>query len=138
MDIGASVSRVGEKTQLPAYRQITSDLKLTYSQFTELEIFTTFSAQLDESTKKILETGKRIRKILNQPQYQPMDASHQIAVLMAVLEGAFDRIDLEQMDQAEKIVIQMAENEPEFRGMVESSEKIDSQWRDGAEPVIGH
>lgn len=130
VDIGASVSRVGGKTQLPAYRQITSALKLTYSQFTELEIFTTFSARLDESTKKILETGKRIRRILNQPQYQPMDASHQIAVLMAVLEGAFDQVELEQMDQAEKIVIQMAENEPEFRGMVESSEKIDSQWKD--------
>lgn len=130
VDIGASVSRVGGKTQLPAYRQITSALKLTYSQFTELEIFTTFSARLDENTKRILETGKRIRKILNQPQYQPMEAPDQIAVLIAVLDGGFDEVELEQIDQAEKVVIQLIEKDVAFRSGVENSEKIDPQWRD--------
>ncbi len=57
VNIGASVSRVGGKTQLPAYRQVTSALKLTYSQFEELEIFASFSARLDDATKLILERG---------------------------------------------------------------------------------
>src|SRR5690606_2981360 len=35
VDVGLSVSRVGGKTQLPAYRSVVSDLRLSYSQFEE-------------------------------------------------------------------------------------------------------
>ena len=37
VDVGKSVSRVGGKAQLPAYRAVAGDLRLTYSQFEELE-----------------------------------------------------------------------------------------------------
>ncbi|HSP46603.1 MAG TPA: alternate F1F0 ATPase, F1 subunit alpha, partial [Clostridiaceae bacterium] len=90
VNIGTSVSRVGGKTQLPAYRQITSALKLTYSQFEELEVFASFSTRLDESTKKILDRGERIRKVLNQLQYDPIPVEEQIAVFMVLTEGLLD------------------------------------------------
>jgi F-type H+-transporting ATPase subunit alpha len=35
VDVGKSVSRVGGKAQLPAYRAVAGDLRLTYSQFQE-------------------------------------------------------------------------------------------------------
>ncbi len=72
VDVGKSVSRVGGKAQLPAYRAVASDLRLSYSQFEELESFSRFGTRLDESTRRILERGWRVREVLKQPQYQPL------------------------------------------------------------------
>ncbi|TWU38350.1 alternate F1F0 ATPase, F1 subunit alpha [Novipirellula artificiosorum] len=101
VDVGRSVSRVGGKTQLPAYRAVAGDLRLTYSQFEELEKFARFSSQLDEDTRKTLERGKRIREILKQPQFQPLEVPEQIASLLAVTSGRFDEVDPIEIRRAE-------------------------------------
>jgi F-type H+-transporting ATPase subunit alpha len=92
VDVGKSVSRVGGKTQLPAYRTVSGDLKLSYSQFEELETFARFGTRLDEETQKTLERGRRVRESLKQPQYSPIPVPEQIAVLLAVIEGQFDAV----------------------------------------------
>ncbi|PTQ85805.1 F-type H+-transporting ATPase subunit alpha [Trichococcus patagoniensis] len=130
VNIGASVSRVGGKTQLPAYRQVTSALKLTYSQFEELEIFASFSARLDDATKLILERGYRIRKILNQPQYSPMDVMEQIGVFLAVVNGALDFLPLEKMEEAEEIIRMLVKEDEGFRKSIEKGEKIEGEKRE--------
>ena len=58
VDVGRSVSRVGGKTQLPAYRTVSGSLRLAYSQFEELERFSRFSSRLDEETRTALERGR--------------------------------------------------------------------------------
>jgi F-type H+-transporting ATPase subunit alpha len=100
IDVGQSVSRVGGKTQLPAYREVAGDLKLEYSQFEELEHFSRFGVRLDEQTRKTLERGRRIREILKQPEHAPIPVPEQIALLVAVTEGVFDPIDVEEMAKA--------------------------------------
>jgi F-type H+-transporting ATPase subunit alpha len=102
VDVGKSVSRVGGKTQLSAYRAVAGDLRLSYSQFEELEVFSRFGTQLDEDTKKRLERGRRVREILKQPQYEPIRVAEQIAALVAVNEGIFDRIPLENISEGER------------------------------------
>ncbi len=104
VDVGQSVSRVGGKTQLPAYRAIASELRLAYSQFEELETFARFGTRLDEATRQTIERGRRVREVLKQPQYQPMPVAEQIAVLLAVTEGVFDPVPLEHMAAAESAV----------------------------------
>jgi len=102
VDVGRSVSRVGGKTQLPAYRAVAGDLRLTYSQFEELEKFARFSSQLDEDTRQTLERGRRIRETLKQPQYQPLDVPEQIAALVAVTSGVFDEREPEEIVRAQR------------------------------------
>ncbi len=102
VDAGKSVSRVGGRTQLPSYRAVAGDLKLSYSQFEELEKFARFSTRLDEQTRKTIERGNRIREILKQPQYNPMPASEQVAVLHAANEGLFDDMRVEHVSEAEE------------------------------------
>lgn len=119
VDVGKSVSRVGGKTQLKAYRDVAGDLRLSYSQFEELETFARFSTRLDEDTRKTLDRGRRVREILKQPQYQPISAPEQIAVFVAITEGIFDRLEIEDIrDGAEKIREALPEKLPEL------SEKI--------------
>ena len=99
IDIGRSVSRVGGKTQLPAYRSVAGDLRLSYSQFEELEGFARFGVNLDEATRRTLERGRRVRETLKQPQYDPMEVPFQMAMLVGVNKGAFDRLSPEEIGQ---------------------------------------
>ena len=101
VDVGKSVSRVGGKAQRAAFRAVAGDLKLAYAQFEELETFSRFGARIDESTSKIIEHGRRIRACLKQPEFSPVPVPSQIAVLLALIEGLFDAVPLEQMTAAE-------------------------------------
>ena len=51
VDVGASVSRVGGKTQAPALRETAQTLRLDYAQFLELEMFTRFGGVTDTQVK---------------------------------------------------------------------------------------
>ncbi len=112
VDVGKSVSRVGGKAQLAAYRAVAGDLKLAYAQFEELETFARFGARLDEGTHKIIEHGRRIRACLKQSECAPVSVPAQIAVLLALSAGLFDRVPLEQMTAAERSVQEAAANMP--------------------------
>lgn len=104
LDVGTSVSRVGGKAQLPAYRAVAGDLRLSYSQFEELESFSRFGTRLDEHTRRLIERGQRVREVLKQPQYQPVPVAEQIAALLAVTTGLFDEIPLAETKFAEQAV----------------------------------
>ena len=109
VDIGKSVSRVGGKAQLPVYRSITSDLKLSFSQFEELETFARFGSHLDADTKKVIEYGKRIRSCLKQKELQSMSVPEQIMVLLALRERLFDTVPLNKIQLAEEQLLKAAE-----------------------------
>jgi F-type H+-transporting ATPase subunit alpha len=100
VDVGKSVSRVGGKTQLPAYRAVAADLKLFYSQFEELEVFSRFGTRLDERTRQTLARGRAVREALKQPLYDPMPAAEQIAILLAAAQGLFDGMPAEKIVEA--------------------------------------
>lgn len=125
VDVGRSVSRVGGKTQLPAYRAVAGDLRLTYSQFEELEKFARFSSQLDEDTRQTLERGRRIREALKQRQYQPLDVPEQIAALVAVTSGVLDQLPPEDIARAQRACQSaMTDELPELCEQIVSGEKL--------------
>ncbi|MBD3346655.1 MAG: alternate F1F0 ATPase, F1 subunit alpha [Chitinivibrionales bacterium] len=125
VDVGKSVSRVGGKTQLPAYRAVASDLRLQYSQFEELEAFSRFGTRLDEETKKALERGRRVREIFKQSQYDPVPVVEQIAVLLSTSEGVFDPVPLDKVGDAKKRIREIArEKFDDLSGKITSGEKL--------------
>ncbi|MCR5506400.1 MAG: F0F1 ATP synthase subunit alpha [bacterium] len=108
INIGISVSRVGSKAQLPAYKAVAGDMKISYSQFEELEAFSKFGTQLDEATQKTLRRGEIIRETLKQPQYKPLKASEQIIVIYATNIGAFDDIEIKYINKIQDELIKKA------------------------------
>lgn len=104
VEIGRSVSRVGGKAQLPAYRKLAGNLKLDYAQFEELESFARFGMHLDAPTKKIIVHGERIRACLKQAEMSPMPAIEQLFVLLALTNGLLDEVPLERIGEAEKLL----------------------------------
>ena len=101
IDIGKSVSRVGDKAQLPIYQTATAGLKLNHSQFVELENFARFGTRLDSRTQKVLDHGQRIREVLKQSNLAPIPVTEQILTLLALKQGLLDAIPLEQIAAAE-------------------------------------
>ncbi len=109
INIGISVSRVGSKAQLPAYKAVAGDMKISYSQFEELEAFAKFGTQLDEETQKTLLRGEIIRETLKQSQYKPLKASEQIIVIYATNNGVFDEIPINQISKVQDEFIKQAD-----------------------------
>lgn len=96
VDLGLSVSRVGGKAQNPVLRDISGNLRVTLSQFEELEDFARFGTRLDDATNARLKRGATVRNALRQGERDPYRASEQIAVLLAAMEGLLDHLDEDQ------------------------------------------
>lgn len=111
VDIGKSVSRVGSSAQLPAYKQAAGTLGIEYSQFEELESFSKFATTLDDATEKIINRGKRIREILKQRNGNILKSYEQVVILLCLNKGIFDKIPLNKVDEAQKIIINILNND---------------------------
>jgi len=90
VDVGLSVSRVGGKAQHPALRQVSGRIRLDYSQFLELEMFTRFGGITDTRVKAQLTRGERIRALLTQPRFSTLRTIDEIALLAALGAGVLD------------------------------------------------
>ncbi|WP_206604709.1 alternate F1F0 ATPase, F1 subunit alpha [Kineobactrum sediminis] len=130
IDVGKSVSRVGGKTQYPAFRDVSGDLRLAYSQFEELETFARFATRLDEDTRATIEHGRRVREVLKQSEQQPLPASSQIIILKAVNAGLLDKLPLELVGSAEaKLQERIQADFPQCCEQLQAGESLDdSEW----------
>jgi F-type H+/Na+-transporting ATPase subunit alpha len=137
IDVGRSVSRVGGKAQLPAYRAAAGDLRLSYAQFEELEAFARFGTRLDEETRRNFERGRRVRETLRQSQYEPLTVTEQLAVLLAVAKGAFDDVPLERVGEAQKLVQRaVGEALSDVRDRIEAGEELSDADRQSILDVV--
>jgi F-type H+-transporting ATPase subunit alpha len=110
INVGLSVSRVGGAAQTKAMKKVAGTLKLDMAQFRELEAFAQFGSDLDKATQRQLERGYRLVEILKQPQYQPMHASKEVAVLFAGANGYLDEWGVEQVAEYEKQMLEFMES----------------------------
>jgi len=99
ISIGLSVSRVGSAAQLKAMKQVAGQLKGDLAQFRELAAFAQFRSELDATTQAKIDRGKRITELFKQPQYNPIPAEIQIAVIWAVQNGYVDDVPVERIKE---------------------------------------
>ena len=59
---------------------------------------------MDEATRQRIDRGKAIRLVLEQRQYQPMSAVHQIAIFTATVSGLLDGLDEANNKRAQQII----------------------------------
>jgi F-type H+-transporting ATPase subunit alpha len=106
INVGNSVSRVGGSAQIKAMRQVAGTLRLDLAQFRELAAFAQFgSSDLDPATQRQLNRGARLVEILKQPQYRPLAAEMQVAIIYAATNGFFDTIAVPQVRAAEEELV---------------------------------
>ena len=102
VDVGLSVSRVGGKAQSPALRVASGRLRLDYSQFLELEMFTRFGGMADTRVRGTIARGERIRALIAQPRFATLRFVDQVALLSALADGVFDDVPAAKVAEARR------------------------------------
>jgi F-type H+-transporting ATPase subunit alpha len=97
INVGISVSRVGSAAQPKAMKKVAGKLKLELAQFAELEAFSQFASDLDQTTQNQLARGQRLRELLKQQQASPLSVSDQVATIYAGTNGYLDTIPVEKV-----------------------------------------
>ena len=137
INVGISVSRVGGAAQTKAIKKIAGTLKLELAQFDELAAFSQFASDLDEATQQQLERGKRLRELLKQPQFSPLNLAEQVAVVYAGVKGLIDEIPVEDVT---KFAIELREylklNKSEFIEQILKEKKLNDELENTLKEVI--
>jgi F-type H+-transporting ATPase subunit alpha len=130
VDVGKSVSRVGGKAQRAAYREVAGNLKLAYSQFTELESFAKFGTRLDDQTRKTIDHGLRIRACLKQPELEPLSVPEQVVILVALNDSLLDSVPVDKVREAEQALRKAVADIPaDVCGRLMSNNKLSDEDR---------
>ncbi|MEV0198988.1 F0F1 ATP synthase subunit alpha [Nonomuraea sp. NPDC050691] len=101
INVGISVSRVGGSAQIKAMRKVAGTLKLSLSQFRDLEAFAAFASDLDAASRAQLERGQRLVELLKQPQYSPFPVERQVVSVWCGTTGELDEVPVEDIRRFE-------------------------------------
>ena len=97
VNVGLSVSRVGGAAQTKAMKKTAGTLRLDLAQFRDLEAFAQFGSELDKSSQRQLDRGRRLVEILKQKQYMPMPMEKQVLIIYAGVNGFVDDLPVESL-----------------------------------------
>ncbi|MBQ8435508.1 MAG: F0F1 ATP synthase subunit alpha, partial [Oscillospiraceae bacterium] len=112
---GISVSRVGSAAQIKAMKKVSSSLKLTYSQYRELQSFSQFGSDLDADTKARLALGERVVEVLKQNRNSPLTVENQVIIIFAVVNGYLTDVPTELISEYENELLEhISESYPEI------------------------
>ncbi|MBE6875901.1 MAG: F0F1 ATP synthase subunit alpha [Ruminococcus sp.] len=122
---GISVSRVGSAAQIKAMKKVSGSLKLSYSQYRELQAFSQFGSDLDEDTKNRLAMGERIVEVLKQDRNAPVPVEMQVCIIYAVTKGYLNQIPVTKIKEyQEKLFSFLAESHPEILNSILSTKDL--------------
>jgi F-type H+-transporting ATPase subunit alpha len=111
INVGISVSRVGGSAQIKSMKKVSGTLKLDQAQYRELEAFAKFGSDLDDSTKFVLEKGKRNVEILKQGQNSPMTVEKQVAIIYCGTKGLLSKVPVEKVHKFQDDYLMLLENQ---------------------------
>ncbi|HMO78460.1 MAG TPA: F0F1 ATP synthase subunit alpha, partial [Candidatus Paceibacterota bacterium] len=102
LNVGISVSRVGSSAQTKAMKAVSGKIRLELAQFRELEAFMQFASDLDEDTKKRIDSGRKYVELLKQKQNNPMPFYKQVVSIFGANNGLLDNAKPEEVQKIEK------------------------------------
>ncbi len=97
VNVGLSVSRVGGAAQTKAMKKAAGSVRIDLAQYREMEVFTQFSSDLDETTKKQLNHGKALMELLKQKLCKPYSLHEKVLILHMANNGVFDDIPTDEV-----------------------------------------
>src|SRR3989441_4260316 len=93
IDFGLSVSRIGNKIQCEAMKELSRKLRLEYVQYKSLQRLTNVQSTLSAEAEARLKSGEAMTHILTQDKNRPASVKEQIVLLYALKSPAFAGLD---------------------------------------------
>ncbi len=97
VNVGLSVSRVGGAAQTKAMKKAAGSIRIDLAQYREMEVFTQFSSDLDDATKKQLGHGRALMELLKQPLNRPFSMAEQVIILVSANAHIFSELEPAQI-----------------------------------------
>jgi F0F1-type ATP synthase, alpha subunit len=120
IDAGNSVSRVGGAAQTKAIKKVSGTLRLNLASYRELEAFTQFGSDLDESTKTTLERGRRTVEILKQGLHENLTVGQMTFALASLKDGFLDDVKIEDVRRYESELYSFLETDKSAKALKDS------------------
>ena len=131
VNVGLSVSRVGGDAQTKAMKSAAGAIRLELAQYREMEVFTQFSSDLDEATKRQLTYGQGLMRLLRQSQYSPLSQHQQVILLTAAMDHVMQDIPPEQMGRFRGELLSALEEEaPNLCSQIDRTGRISPEDRE--------
>jgi len=131
VNVGLSVSRVGGAAQTKAMRAAAGAIRLDLAQYREMEVFTQFSSDLDDATKRQLAYGQGLMRLLRQPRYAPLSQHRQVIVLVSAMARVTLDVPLEEMDAFRTRLLSVVEEEaPDLCSRIDLTGQLSEEDRE--------
>ncbi len=108
IDLGLSVSRIGNKASVPAMKKLAGKLRLEYLQYKELVRMTQLKTTLSDEASGRLRRGEVITELLMQYKHEPSPIEEQILCLYALKAGILDPLPNQQLKRFKKEILGFA------------------------------
>ncbi|MBR4760000.1 MAG: F0F1 ATP synthase subunit alpha [Lachnospiraceae bacterium] len=134
VNVGLSVSRVGGAAQTKAMKKAAGSIRIDLAQYREMEVFTQFSSDLDESTKKQLAHGRALMELLKQPLGHSLSMPQQVVLLVSANAGVFEKIPVPNIKIFRtELLDYFAENHSDVYSQIESEGVLTDEIREAIE-----
>lgn len=125
VNVGLSVSRVGGAAQTKAMKKAAGSIRIDLAQYREMEVFTQFSSDLDENTKKQLAHGRALMELLKQPIGEHFSMAEQVITLVCANAHIFSDIDTDRIREFRcGLLKDFHENHSEIISQLETSKDL--------------
>ncbi len=130
VNVGLSVSRVGGAAQTKAMKKASGSIRIDLAQYREMEVFTQFSSDLDDTTQEQLAYGKGLMEVLKQPLYRPLSMAEQVITLVVATAKGFLEVPLTEIKAYQMGLLDyVRENHSEIIAALEETKALDDTLR---------
>ncbi len=134
---GLSVSRVGGAAQTPIIKKLGSSIRISLAQFRELEAFSQFSSDLDESTRKQLNHGKKVIELMKQPAYAPLSMEIMACILMLAESKTISKISPDKVGKlSSKLVTYLHKQGSDLLTSIRNSPKLSDNTQEAFDTLL--
>ena len=131
VNVGLSVSRVGGDAQTKAVKSAAGAIRLDLAQYREMAVFTQFSSDLDEATRRQLTYGQGLLRLLRQPQYAPLSQHQQVVLLVSALAHVMQELTVEQVDRFRSVLLEgVEERAPDLCRRIDQTGRLEPEDRE--------
>ena len=137
INAGLSVSRVGGSAQIKAMKKIAGPIRVALAQYRELASFAQFGSELDKLTAQQLAQGERIREVLKQANFKPLEVEYEVLIIFAVTKGLLLDIPVAEIADFEaKLYDYIDTKYPELIDKIRESKDIDKELEEKLVQII--
>ena len=130
VNVGLSVSRVGGAAQTKAMKKASGSIRIDLAQYREMEVFTQFSSDLDDTTREQLAYGKGLMEVLKQPLYRPLSMAEQVITLVVATAKGFLEVPLAKIKEYQMGLLDyIRENHGEIVTELEETKALTDELR---------